>query len=190
MSKYRSIIIGVIILIIVVVALILFNCNKKFSIREFFGSNQNDNVVDVDIDTDMNNDDSYENNESDYSDYSVRNISNKSEINIPDCNTSDIDQYFVNASDDIKDLLVDRMPCSPECCGPEVSAYSNLNENDLKKRLVENVLLSGNSNGNRVWTGYSCYGGCPCVSKKAYANIINRGQSTVINDDNYRQIYY
>jgi hypothetical protein len=81
----------------------------------------------------------------------------------------------LDATADIKDMLIDTKSCHPSCCGKQWPVpFDNLDSNQITK-----CIAGTNKNGNTfVQTPYRCsYGatGCPCVDKRAYKNLATRG---------------
>ncbi len=92
-----------------------------------------------------------------------------------------LDQYYL-PNDDIKHLLVDKMVCSPDCCGDQQpSVYDGLSSSQVKDIISSNLQTS--MDGSYVRTNYTCGNGqngvgCPCVTKDSYWNLANRGQNS------------
>lgn len=94
---------------------------------------------------------------------------------------NNLENYFVSQSDsDLKGLTVDTMKCHKSCCGNQwYTPFDGL----TSKEIVETIAMGGMmDNGPFVRTNYTCANGdggvgCPCIPKKAYFNLVNRGQS-------------
>ena len=89
----------------------------------------------------------------------------------------ELDQYYLPGSVDVDDLLVDTMVCHPNCCDDQWPvSYDGLTADEIQN------LISPKFDSPYVRTGYTCTSGengvgCPCITKKAYANLVNRGQN-------------
>lgn len=93
-----------------------------------------------------------------------------------------LDDYYVPQSDDIKDLTIDTLKCSPECCADEWSGSLD----GLTSSEIQLAMATRSVGGPYVSSGYTCANGeggvgCPCITPKAYLNLANRGQNNEIN---------
>lgn len=94
-----------------------------------------------------------------------------------------LENYFIPQSDgDLKELNLDTMQCHKSCCGNQwYTSFDGLNS----KELIETIRTgSAMDNGPFVRSNYTCANGdggtgCPCIPKKAYFNLVNRGQSDI-----------
>lgn len=84
-----------------------------------------------------------------------------------------------SATDDIKNLLLDKMPCHPDCCGDSWNtSYDGLTSDQIKQTIATSM-----DSGPYVRTNYTCANGpngagCPCITRDAYINLANRGQGS------------
>lgn len=107
--------------------------------------------------------------------------------NQPCFNANDILPLAHNPNDTmsrgIKDLTIDTMTCSPKCCGDNWhTSFDGLSPDEIQNTIATNVVNDG---GPYVRTNYTCANGpdgagCPCITKKAYTNLMNRGQSSTV----------
>ena len=97
--------------------------------------------------------------------------------NSPYSASKDLDKYY-EPNTDIDDLKVDNLTCHPSCCGDQWPVpFDGLNSYE-----IESCLESGTDRGPFVRSNMTCANGingvgCPCLSKKAYLNLANRGQN-------------
>ena len=92
-----------------------------------------------------------------------------------------LDQYYVPASDAVKDKAIDTMICHPDCCNKQWPVpFDGLTADQIQRSIATSALSAKRSIAD---TSYTCSGGpngagCPCIPKnKTLANLIaNRGQ--------------
>lgn len=89
-----------------------------------------------------------------------------------------LDQYYIPNSD-IDHLLIDKMVCSPDCCGiDKPNVYDGLTSAELHDTISSNLKLSMEYPYAR--TNYTCANGqngrgCPCITKAVFNSLVNRG---------------
>lgn len=92
-----------------------------------------------------------------------------------------LDQYYL-PNNNIQHLTVDKMVCSPDCCGnQQPNIYDGLTSSQLGDTISSTLQTS--ADGPYVRTNYTCGNGkngmgCPCITKDSYWNLVNRGQSS------------
>lgn len=100
--------------------------------------------------------------------------------NSPENNSEkSLEKYFVPQSDgDLKGLTVDTMQCSKSCCGNQwYTPFDGLTSKEIRETIANG---GGMDNGPYVRTNNMCANGdggvgCPCIPKRAYFNLVNRG---------------
>lgn len=87
-------------------------------------------------------------------------------------------QFTTSSATDLKGLTIDTLECDKSCCGnQDYVSFDQLTPNEISDRIAS---LNTDS-GPYVRTNYTCGNGingvgCPCISKKAYLHLANRGQ--------------
>ena len=84
-----------------------------------------------------------------------------------------------NQSLEPDNLALDKITCHPSCCGNQWPVpFDGLNADELQQRIANT-----GTTGPHIRTSYTCANGpngvgCPCVTPRVYANIVNRGQKS------------
>ena len=100
--------------------------------------------------------------------------------------SNELDKYYnpaLGSEAGIEDDLVDKMVCSPKCCGDTWQVpFDGLTPDEIRHALYENSIENGKNTGF-VRTDMTCGNGdggvgCPCIPTKAYMMIANRGNNS------------
>jgi len=96
--------------------------------------------------------------------------------------SKELDSYFAGSTVGVKDYLVDTMTCDPSCCGDQwPTPFDGLTGPEIQKCIKDIGEPS-----DYVRTNYTCANGengvgCPCIKKKAWLFLTNRGNNVQYN---------
>jgi hypothetical protein len=97
--------------------------------------------------------------------------------------SNELDAQWYLPTAGVEDMLIDNMQCSPLCCGDQWQVpFDGLTAPEIQRALIENGRDDYGRDTGYVRTNYNCGNGlggvgCPCIPKKTYKFLANRGNN-------------